>query len=337
MTNSIVCFLGAGFSYVAGVPLARDLFKPYWPIAMSERSRRHFLIVHEHYENWQKEHPGEFPEQYMGLVYTQSAGLNAPKWEWVVEYVCAVIASVGTPPPSLNRNPRYSNRVNRPFYCAVHQTFWDALFRVTRDISVITSNYDILVERVLRHRLMRRPPSPGCFYGGLPKPQILKGSAQPFSLRTPERIIEMTGTIPVFKLHGSLNWTLNDQSIVAFQDMRPVFRHGGTAAIIPPVPEKPVPEWLHKVWDEAESSLRRSNTWVICGYSMPDYDKKVWELLQTAGSGRPLTIFLLSPEASVLQKKYSGILPEASVICLPGLPEGISQLSAALDRMALTR
>ena len=51
----------------------------------------------------------------------------------------------------------------------------------------------------------------------------------------------MTGTIPVFKLHGSLNWTLNGQFIVAFQDMRPAFRHGGTAAIIPPVPEKPGP------------------------------------------------------------------------------------------------
>jgi SIR2-like domain len=185
----------------------------------------------------------------------------------------------------------------------VHQKFWDSLFRVTRDISVITTNYDILVERVVRHRPMRRPLSPGCFYSGLARPQILKGEAQPFSAWAPERSIEMTGTIPIFKLHGSLNWTVNDQSIVAFQDMRPVFRHGGTAAIIPPVPEKTVPEWLHKVWDEAESSLRRSNTWVICGYSMPDYDKKVWELVQKAGSGRPLTIFLLSPEAKCPSKK----------------------------------
>ena len=65
----------------------------------------------------------------------------------------------------------------------------------------------------------------------------------------------MTGTIPVFKLHGSLNWTLNDQSIVAFQDMRPAFRHGGTAAIIPPVPEKPVPPWLHEI-----ALVRRNRT-----------------------------------------------------------------------------
>jgi hypothetical protein len=246
MRSAIVCFLGAGFSYVAGVPLARDLFRPNWLITVSERSRQRFLKVHEHYENWQKEHPGEYPEQYMGLVYTQSAGSNAPKWEWVVEYVCAVIASAGTPPASLNRNPRYSNRANRPFYCGAHKQFWNALFRITSDVSVVTTNYDILVERLLRHRPMRRPPSPGCFYGGLARPQILKGAAQPFSAWAPERIIEMTGTIPIFKLHGSLNWTLNGHSIVLFQDMRPAFRHGGTAAIVPPVPEKSVPPWLHR-------------------------------------------------------------------------------------------
>jgi SIR2-like domain len=188
---------------------------------------------------------------------------------------------------------------------------------------VITTNYDILVERVLRHRTMRRPSSPGCFYGGLARPQILRGAAQPFSRWAPEDIIEMTGTIPVFKLHGSLNWTLNGRCIVAFQDMRPAFRHGGTAAIIPPVPEKPVPPWLHEIWREAESSLRRSDVWVMCGYSMPAYDTEVLRLLKTGGTGRPLTIFLLSPKADALQKRWTGLLPEASIICLPGLPEGI--------------
>lgn len=324
MGRSIVCLLGAGFSYVAGVPLARGLLNSNWPITMSERSRRRFLMVREHYENWQKHHSGEYPEQYMGSVYTRSAGPNAPKWEWVAEYICGVIASAGTPLASLDRNIRYSNRVNRPFNCATHLQFWNALLSITRDVSVITTNYDILVERVLRHRPMRRPPSPGCFYGGLARPQVLVGEARPGWAR--ERIIEMTGAIPVFKLHGSLNWTLNGQSIVAFQDVRPVFRHGGTAAIIPPVPEKPVPPWLHEIWREAGSSLGRSDVWVVCGYSMPAYDTQVLQLLKTAGTGRPLTIFLLSPEADVLQRRWTGLLPEASTICLPGLPEGIEPL-----------
>jgi hypothetical protein len=132
-------------------------------------------MVREHYENWQRDHPGEFPEQYMAFMYASEEALNQPKWGWIVEYVCAVIASAGTPPPSLNRNPRYSNRINRPFYCSAHQSFWNAMFKVAGDVSVLTTNYDILVERVLRHRPMRRPPSPGCFYGGLARPQILTG------------------------------------------------------------------------------------------------------------------------------------------------------------------
>jgi hypothetical protein len=61
----------------------------------------------------------------------------------------------------------------------------------------------------------------------------------------------MTGTIPVYKLHGSLNWSLTGQTVVAYQDMRPAFRHGGDAAIIPPIPEKLVPAWLKAIWSEA--------------------------------------------------------------------------------------
>jgi hypothetical protein len=140
----------------------------------------------------------------------------------------------------------------------------------------------------------------------------------------------MTGTIPVFKLHGSLNWTLNGTSIVAFQDMRPAFRDGGAAAIIPPVAEKLVPPWMQEIWREAELSLRRSDVWVMCGYSMPAYDTEVLGLLKTAGIGRPLTVFLLSPEADALQKRRTGLLPEASVICLPGLPDGIQPLAHRL-------
>lgn len=333
MKSSIVCFLGAGFSYVAGVPLAKDLLKPNRLIETSERSRQRFLAVREHYENWQKDHPNEAPEQYMGLVYTRSAGPNPPNWDWVAEYVGAVIASAGTPPASLNRNPRYSNRINRPFDCAAHQQFWKVLLQITQDVSVITTNYDILIERALRHRRMHRPPSPGCFYGGLARPQILTGAAQPFSRWSQDRTITMTGTIPVFKLHGSLNWTLDGASIVTFQDMRLAFRDGGTAAIIPPVPEKLVPPWLQDIWCEADASLRRSEVWVVCGYSMPAYDFEVLRLLKTAGIGRPLTIFLLSPDANALQERWANLLPQANIICLSGLLEGIEPLARHINAL----
>ena len=41
-------------------------------------------------------------------------------------------------------------------------------------------------------------------------------------------------------LHGSLNWSRAGEGLELFQDLRPAFRGGGDAAIIPPVPEKEI-------------------------------------------------------------------------------------------------
>jgi hypothetical protein len=126
---------------------------------------------------------------------------------------------------------------------------------------------------------------------------------------------------------GETEKRLSGKSIVAYQDMRAAFRHGGTAAIIPPVSEKLVPTWLQDIWNEAEASLRRSDVWVVCGYSMPAYDTKVLELLRRGGTGRSLAVFLMSPESDALRRRWTDLLPQASITCLPGLPDGIGPLA----------
>lgn len=158
---------------------SRDLLAPNWLIITSEASRHRFEIVYDDYRKWQQAHPDHFPEQYMGVVYEGRERLTLPRWSWVLEYISVAIAPAGTPPSSLNRNVRYSNRINRPFQCQAHQEFWATLVNSTGDLSILTTNYDILIERVLRHRVMRQPPSPGCYYGGLTRPQWLVGAAQP--------------------------------------------------------------------------------------------------------------------------------------------------------------
>jgi hypothetical protein len=195
MTRSVMCFLGAGYSFVAGAPLARDLLGRRYALALAKAARERFTSVLDHYEQWQKHHPTGYPEQYLGALYSGSLGSNAPLWKWAVEYVSSVIASVGTPPSSLNRNPRYSTRINRPSDSDIHRKFWQAILSNADELQVVTTNYDILIEQVLRHRAMQRPPSPGCFYGGLPRPQWLVGAAQPFSKWSPEKLIEMTGSV----------------------------------------------------------------------------------------------------------------------------------------------
>jgi hypothetical protein len=198
------------------------------------------------------------------------------------------------------------------------------------EVAVLTTNYDILIERALRHRAMQRPPSPGCFYGGFPHPQQLKGAAQPFSKWSPARLIDMTGSVPIYKLHGSLNWSLAGGSLLMYQDTRAAYRDGGNAAIIPPVPEKSVPNWLGTVWHEAELALRKSDVWIICGYSAPAYDTEVLRLLQNGSTGRCRRIFLLSPDSRLLRARWNDIAPETDIVALPGLPEGIKALSENL-------
>src|SRR4051812_24312535 len=112
--KSVCCFIGAGYSFVAGVPLARDLMRATYVLTMSQDSSERFTAVREHYERWQNAHPNAYPEQYLGELYLGMFGWNAPQWSWAVGYISAVIGSAGTRPASLNRNPRYSNRLNRP-------------------------------------------------------------------------------------------------------------------------------------------------------------------------------------------------------------------------------
>ena len=88
--RSVACFLGAGYSFIAGVPLAKDLLRAKYVLALSERSRQRFAVLREHYEDWQQHNPSEYPEQYLGRLYTGSFGWNAPPWSSAVEYVSTV-------------------------------------------------------------------------------------------------------------------------------------------------------------------------------------------------------------------------------------------------------
>jgi hypothetical protein len=330
MAQIVSCILGAGFSSVAGIPLAKNLFRHRPILALSNASEKRFRAVLSHYGAWETKNPDSHAEEYIAEIYSGSLPGNPPKWEWVVEYVGAVIASAGTPPASMNRNPRYSNRINRPTDCQVHRKFFQVVTKEADNLSVITANYDILIERALRHRFMRRPVSPGCHYGGMPKVQRLKGAAQPFSIRSPDRLIEMTGHVPVYKLHGSLSWGLSNGAIEFYQDMRPAFRNGGNAAIVPPVPEKTAPDWLKPVWCEAKRALGHASIWVVCGYSAPTYDVQVRELLAQSRPDKPLTILLSSPDSEASILHWKKFIHHADIIALPGLPEGIGALARTL-------
>ena len=320
----------AGFSYVASVPLARDLFSPNYVVTLSARAERTFSDLLSLYSTWRNQNSAKHAEEFLGELYDSYTKTGTPMWRAAVEYIGVVIASAGTPPASFNRNSRYSNRINRPATVESHRSFWANVTGSFENVAVVTTNYDILIEQALRHRPFKRPKSPGCLYGGLPQPQILRGAAQPFSKWAPETLITMTGSVPVFKLHGSLSWSVNNEGITTYQDLRPAFRNGGDAAIVPPVPDKELPSWLEPIWGGAKTALEQAPVWIVCGYSVPTYDLSVRELIRTSGIHGGRTVVVSSPDAADICLRLRHLLPSSELKAIDSLPSGIEQLSRAI-------
>jgi hypothetical protein len=84
---------------------------------------------------------------------------------------------------------RYGAGVTCPSHCDSHFAFWREVIGKAGHVAAITTNYDILVERGLRHKRMVRVFGPGCYYGGIPKPQLLRGTSTAMGVN----YIEMEG------------------------------------------------------------------------------------------------------------------------------------------------
>ena len=360
--QSICCILGAGFSYAAGAPLTQNLFKIRDVAIASDGAADRFGAVWRDYDAWSSQHPLDNAEEYLAgllkerqctiwaqnekcarreITLQRTATIHhmqtplpfefhsvpawpAPLFKWAAELVGAVLA---TPLPSDNVkvNFRYAARITSPLHCSTHSAFWHEITRKASQLAVITTNYDLLIERGLRHKPMIRTFGPGFYYGGISRPQLLRGTLQ---IGTDHHVdLELDGAVPIYKLHGSLNWSVAAGDLEFFQDLRSAFRRGGDAAIIPPVPEKDIPLWLLSVWRGAEEELARSQTWLVCGYSLPIYDQAVIQMLGRASRGGRLErIIIIDPQAADLRARYSAIAPAAQVKSLPGLPDALLEL-----------
>ena len=197
------CIVGAGFSYVAGLPLARDLFISS-VAATSAGAAKRFHAVRQVYLQRQDDNPARNPGEYLLDLYNNILVRPSPPFSWAVELIAA---SLATPRGTDVRttNPRYGVRILNPSHCTEHTAFCRTILNLFGSTAAITTNYGLLIERNLRHRPMKRGFGTGCYYGGLLRPQILKGSAVPFTVHEPRRWVELSGSTPVYKLHGSLN------------------------------------------------------------------------------------------------------------------------------------
>lgn len=284
---------GAGWSAAAGWPsVAEILDSGSWIVSRSQASRH--SRIQEAYRA-----SGLSGDAFM--VNVRDGRVEDVAWGDLVAVIGASVASVNLRLSPLV-SPRYATSLMRSNPYQAHLTLVAKAQAANEVLGVVSLNWDLLVEQVLRPRRMLRPPSPGFHYGGLPRPQVVEGRlSSPFPRDRAMEALELTGSVPVFKPHGSLNWHRVDLDwdgrrvrIVIYPDLRAAFRGRGEAAIIPPVAEEhSVPHWLAEVWAGAADLLASVDEWLVVGYSLPEYDvafAKVLRAAACAGRLRAITV-----------------------------------------------
>jgi hypothetical protein len=328
----IVLFLGAGFSLPCGVPLAGQLFDEEPQVDRITRAR----LVQRTVAGWRvwRARTGGQPEEYLAHLAAagDSAGFHGKVWLEAVWYVALRIAlkmgkveSVGSKPTIVRHT------LNRTTQSSIHEGFWDAVFArcpPPTDVSVVTTNYDVLIERGLRPVPRPRVHRPGFNYGN--GREQLKGGGYPDY--THIRPIEAAGTVPVLKLHGSISWAIRNGCLTKYHDCRPAIR--GDAAIVAPVPGKAVPHWLEPVWTQAQQRLAAAQHWIVIGYSFPDYDQQVNALAGLAAAHGP-RIDVFDPAAQAVACRLRRLAPTAAIHLHPGLPEA-SAIIKSMELRALS-
>jgi hypothetical protein len=87
----------------------------------------------------------------------------------------------------------------------------------------------------------------------------------------------------------------------------------GRPAIVPPIEEKELTPEFAAIWTEAAKRLARSERWIICGYSAPEYDVAARALLSRAAAEGPAKqIELIDPNSSVVRAAWA--LPNVGTI-----------------------
>lgn len=310
-------FLGAGFSAAAGVPLASQLFdaKP----VVDRVTRR--ALVERVVDRWHRWHArfGGSPEEH--LAYLQEG--QQPGWKDAQWYVGLVIALATGSVEYVGMRPTITRHNLDRTADDAHERFWTMIFRRTSDVAVVTTNYDILPERGLRHKPRPRVPRPGFHYGW--GAEELAGGGYPSYTHIQK--ITINGSVPIYKLHGSVSWSYRNETLVRYHDCRPAIR--GDAAIVAPVTSKMLPAYLKPVWQNAERSLAASRCWVIIGYSLPAYDILVRRLFSASARSRP-AVHVFDPDEAVAGR-FQSLLPGCSVQPHPGLPRGLCDIEAIIE------
>jgi hypothetical protein len=314
-----VCLiLGAGFSRAAGLPLTSELFD----VPVDPANRQAPAAA---YQEWKQQNPAGNAETWLGLLYAERDDPLYSRVNYCSTWDDAIAFAI-------QRLVRIKGAGPRPYYhgictfyrAAAHTLFWDFVLKRFDVRYIVTTNYDILVEQALHGDTLSKRSAPDCHYGGFFYNQSVRKMRD--VVRREAEDVKLGHKYVLYKLHGSVNWAWERHSptLKIHDDVRAVFRARGRVgcpAIIPPIPEKVLPPEFAQVWNEAEKSLRSSDTWIVCGYSMPSYDVAISDLFAKAGHRSAVKqIYILDPRSDIIALKWRAI-SQAEIRYLPGIPD----------------
>jgi hypothetical protein len=330
----LALFLGAGFSRAWGLPLASEImdfpptrvFPGKWQNKLKEKTL----------QAWQRANKegcvsidefGRRIQESKGLYglseedFTTFLALRLSSFQWHVG--SAYMTKWGT-----GDHVRMQRKIP-----GCYREFLKGIAK-SKLTGILTTNYDLVVEKILGPTSSGRRR--GFKYWDDNEP--LTGR-HPISSRWSYGPIMITGEVPYLKLHGSLNWApAPERKIIKYIDARPSRGRRYAALIVPPRGSERH-ALLNEIWHNSKIVLREASVWIFCGYSLPDYDDEVRQLISSnAVEGQRVMVMDKAPEA--ICEKLRGILPSPRIVVGPPVTNDlksrqmITALSAVIGESA---
>lgn len=231
-------------------------------------------LTYEEVDSWRLEQLSTFLEARATLTGLQLNQGRPIQFRNALEALKSVVSSVltqrggGTP-------------------CLIHR----ALFKLTHPSAVVTFNYDLIADQTLAELGLLKWDA-AAYRGSTSMRAIKEGGARPLLLPVPA--FGRSPHVPLYKLHGSINWERihdaghghrlagivpagkrGERLSAHFQPKSPL--------IIPPVAAKvEIPSDLGPIWKGALSALYGASSWIFWGYSFPQTDTISQVLFRTA-------------------------------------------------------
>jgi SIR2-like domain len=333
--RAIALFLGAGFSKPWGLPLTKDLlpvleekWRPIIEMFPKRYERQLATRVQANWLEYQSYCQGSVDE-FVRMLQTGERGASDLSFKDLAYFLAMQLGVKQSIVREFNRQPQFTRHHIRmqwkilPAYNVITNELDNKPLR-----GIVTTNYDLVVKKILGPHATGRLG--GFNYGRKGQPAQGKHQLSTQDWYGPTII---NGTIPLLKLHGSLNWAESKRRIDVYVDCRPCLKKGLSPLIVPPR-DSSHNEILSQIWQQASDVLKDADVWIFCGYSFPPYDNDVRGLLASSASNLRRVV-ILSPHATDVEQDVRDFLKasvsELEVKCGPGLgPELTSSKFSSL-------